>query len=150
MPDVSTAIYHGIRQNLRRVLVALGPERVEKGMTAFEDGASNWSECFFARAFKGEAKLGYEDTGSYQRPIDPSVHICHLLNDRKLSMIVPVKMLWHTFDSVGGAHITRAELKEFIKQVMDEGTPTEVLQLLRSVNYEHVENRTYACATNNG
>lgn len=148
MPDVSTMFYHGIRQNLRRVLVALGPDRVEKGLTAFEDGKSNWSECFFARAFKGEARLGRLNDREF---IDPSKHICILLGDPGLKMLVPVKMLWHTFDSArsfhAGRQLTRKDLQKFISDVLDESRPSEVMDLLRSLNYENVESKEFACQT---
>lgn len=148
MPDVSTALYHGIRQNMRRVLVALGPERIEKGLTAFDDGASSWDQCFFARAFQGEARLGMTADRRY---VDPSLHICQLLGDPAGNMLVPVKMIWHTFDKAQSFHagkmMTQAEMKKFITDVMDEGTPVEVLQLIRDTNYSNIEEMTFSCPT---
>lgn len=143
MPDVSTMIYHGVRQNVRRVLEALGPERIEKGLTAFEDGESNWDECFFARAFKGEAHLGHPSTALTEAYpavvkgrdfIDPSKHICLLLNDPNLRMLVPVKMIWHAFDKMAGQHWTRADLQQFVNDVLDESRPAEVIELIRSMS----------------
>ncbi len=101
--DVQTAFYHGIRQNIRRVLVALGPERIEKGLTAFEDGASNWSDCFFARAFEGEADLSRTPSKFGKLPFArhhamPTLYICDLLGDEKFDLRVAVAMVWHTFD----------------------------------------------------
>lgn len=141
MPDVSTMVYHGIRQNVRRVLEALGPERVEKGLTAFDDGESNWDQCFFARAFQGEARLGRHNGGH----IDPTNHICLLLGDPKLTLRVPVQLLWHAFDKMAGPHWTREEMRKFVNDVLDESRPAEVIELLRSINVEAVEKMEFSC-----
>lgn len=144
--DYETAVYHGVRQNLRRVLNALGPERLELGLTAFEDGASSWTECFFARAFANEARLGRTSVG---HSIDPTLHICILLNDPGYKLKVPVKMLWHTFDSshsfFGGDKLKRTDLRKFIEDVLDESRPSEVMDLLRGINYDKVEEKEFAC-----
>lgn len=142
MADVSTMIYHGIRQNVRRVLVALGPERIEKGLTAFDDGASTWNDCFFARAFAGEAKLGHHNG----RMMDPTNHICLLLDDPKLTMRVPVKLTWHAFDQAAGPHWTRGEMRKFVEDVLDESRPAELIQLLRGIDPDVAEKKEYACA----
>lgn len=144
--DYETAVYHGVRQNLRRVLNALGNDRIELGLTAFEDGVSNWTGCFFARAFKNEARVGTTATGHH---IDPTLHICTLLNDPGYKLKVPVKILWHTFDSAqssfGGKNLSRQDLRKFIEDVLDESRPSEVMNLLRGINYDKVEEKEFAC-----
>ncbi len=149
--DVQTAFYHGIRQNIRRVLVALGPERIEKGLTAFEDGASNWSDCFFARAFEGEADLSRTPSKYGKLPFArhhamPTLYICDLLGDEKFDLRVAVAMVWHTFDQQS-LFIDRKSLRKFIEDVLDESRPSEVMELLRQVNYTDVESREFSCAT---
>lgn len=134
MADVRDLFYHGIRHNIRRVLVALGPERVDKGLTAFEDGASNWSECFFARALKPEHDL---TRGEPERVICEALGL--LSTDGRPNR-VPVRLVWQTFDSISTL-ITRDEMRKFIEDVRDEMRPAEVIELLRQVNYEGVEER---------
>ena len=147
MPDVQTMFYHGVRENIRRVLKALGPDRIEKGLTAFEDGASNWSQCFFARALKGEV-----DLAASRR--DQTLVICEILGDPTYKLKVPVKMIWHTFDQMGAKNyrgvalqLTREDMRKFINDVLDESRPAEVMQLLRSINYDKVEDREFSCET---
>jgi hypothetical protein len=130
MADVQDLFYHGIRQQIRRVLTLLGEERVDKGLTAFEDGASNWSSCFFARAFLPERIYGELD-------------VCRLLNLTSTTTkhgynVVPVRIVYRTFDGCSTL-MTEDELKEFIVSVRDESRPDEVMKLLRSINYKDVE-----------
>lgn len=137
MADVRDLFYHGIRQNIRRVLVALGPERVDKGLTAFEDGDSNWSECFFARALKPEHDL---TRGEPERIICEALGL--MTTDGRPNR-VPVRLVYYTFDGVSTL-ITRDEMRKFIEDVRDESRPTEVMNLLRQLNYEGVEERPIA------
>lgn len=121
--------YHGIRQQIRRVLVALGPERTEKGLTAFADGASNWSDCFFARAFEDEINL---NKGNPERKIMEALNI---------DSVIPVRIVWNLFDQIDSWHAGRAKLsrddfRKFIESVLDESRPQEVVDLLRSLNVD--------------
>lgn len=130
--------YHGIRQSLRTVLVALGPERIEKGLTAFDDGESDWSSCFFARAFEGE--LDFNDSSK-----GPERAIMDRLN---LPSVVPVRNLWTLFDQIPvciGDHamgdkplMKKQDLRRFIEGVLDESRPKEVLDLIRQVDFNKV------------
>lgn len=121
MADVRDLFYHGMRQQIKRVLDAMGEERIDNGLTAFEDGGSNWSACFFARAFP-ELNLN---------SFNPEAQIARALGmgDNK----VPMRIVYHTFD--GASHyMTKDQLKQFIVDVRDEKRPSEVMQLLRSIN----------------
>lgn len=131
--DLHAALYHGVLHNVRRVIDALGPERTDKGLTAFEDGQSNWSQCFFARAFAPEVMLSHLP--------DPEGVICRelgILNKEGKPNRVPVRLVWRTFDSCSHI-ITRQKMYEFISSVRDESRPSEVMELLRGIDYTGAE-----------
>lgn len=125
--DVRDAFYHGIRQQIRRVLTLLGDERIDKGLTAFEDGSKDWGNCFFARAFMPER-------------IHSEYDVCDILGlvDGKKRNVVPVRIVYRTFDECS-TMITREQLRDFIVSVRDESRPDEVMSLLKSLNYKDVE-----------
>lgn len=130
MSNVQDLFYHGIRENIRRVLTGLGEERVDKGLTAFEDGSSDWSNCFFARALKDDVSLLCDAEG----------RIADVIGMRKPDgspNLVPIRTVWRTFDGASQL-ITAEELKKFITEVRDESRP-DVLALLRSIDYTNVE-----------
>lgn len=146
MPDIQDLFYHGVRHSIRMVLEKMGEERLDKGLTAFEDGSHDWGNCFFARAFKGELDL--QHTGN------PEFAICRaigVLNRDGQPNVVPVRTIWHTFDHASRI-ITADELKQFIIDVRDESRPAEVMQLLRSLNVspsdETTEVEAHACGIN--
>ncbi len=125
--NVQDLFYHGIRNNIRRVVVALGEERTDKGLTAFEDGSHDWGNCFFARAFKGEFSL--------TQTWDPETKICNaigLLSADGQPNKVPVRLVWRTFDGASPL-IKAAEMKQLIIDIRDETRPAEVMHLLRSL-----------------
>lgn len=127
--NVNDIFYHGIRSQVRRVLDLLGDERIDKGLTAFEDGASNWSQCFFARAL-APARLDNEDD------------VCRALGLKTTDGLpnrVPVRIIYRTFDGCS-TMITREELQDLIVSIRDESRPEAVMELLRSINYADVEN----------
>jgi len=128
MANVNDLFYHGIRQQIRRVLDLLGDERIDKGMTAFEDGEKNWSQCWFARAL-APARLHSEDD------------VCRILGltstDGRPNR-VPVRIIYRTFDECS-TFITRQDLINLITSIRDESRPKEVLELLRSLNYTEAE-----------
>jgi len=120
MADVRDLFYHGMRQQIRRVLDAMGPERIDMGLTAFETGMSSWSACFFARAFP-EVNLN---------SVDPERKIAQLLGmgDNR----VPMRIVYHTFD--GASHfMTKQQLRKFIEDIRDESRPSEVMDLLKQI-----------------
>lgn len=155
--DVRDMYYHGIRHQVRRVLVALGPERIEKGLTAFEDGKSTWSECFFARAFDNIA-LNQQQPGIGQAPSwvkgqpkisQPEWTLMHLLG---FNTHVPIRIVWNLFDQHDSWRHDTTQLmrkdvfRKFIEDVLDESRP-EVIKLLRSLNVQALEDRPAYCVT---
>ena len=122
MPDMRDLIHLGNLIQIRRVLTALGPERIERGLTAFEDGGSNWSHCFFGRAFEGEANL----------TLKPEKILMARLG---LPTPVPIRIVYQTFDGANAGLMTKAQLRELIEAVLDESRPQEVLDLIRSIKY---------------
>ncbi len=121
MADVRDLFYHGVRHQMRRVLQALGPERVDKAMTAFDDGQSSWSQCFFARAFP-EFDLASMNSPEY-----------FLATKLGFKGITPIRIVWHTFDSLNH-YMTKSQMIDFVNAVRDDMRPAEVMELLRSLN----------------
>lgn len=131
--NVKDAFYHGIRQQIRRVLEAMGEERVAMGLTAFDTGASNWGSCFFARAYP-EVKLGHKE--------DPEEQVATLLG--MPGNKVPMRIVYKTFDGLSWT-ISKGALHEFIKSFLDEqrsaAVDASVEALLRSIDYSDVEDK---------
>lgn len=134
--EVKDIFYHGIHQQVRRVLNKMTDDQIDKGLTAFEDGGSNWSECFFARALemdKNWAGSGYK--------LGPERWIAAELG---LESVMPVRIVYTLFDGVGrNISFTPTTLKEFITNVRDERRPEEVLAVLKSLDqdtWSRVEN----------
>lgn len=100
--NLQDAYYHGIRQQVRRVLESMTDLQIEKGLTAFVDGASTWSHCFFARALRGDTDL--------DRCRDPEQEIMRVL---KINSPIPVRIVYCTFDGLGV--MKKDELMDFIK-----------------------------------
>ena len=135
--NVNDAFYHGIREQIRRVITALGDERTDKGLSAFEDGSHNWSDCFFARALRDEVDLN--NCGN------PEIEVARALGLTSTGTqsgfnLVPVRIVYFTFDGASSM-ITAAQLKRFIQDVRDESRPREVMQLLRSLDFAGVEDK---------
>jgi hypothetical protein len=130
--DIRDAFYHGIHQQIRRVITLLGPERTDKGLSAFEDGASNWSQCFFARALAPETLSNEEDVarilGLYQHNGAGS-------KGQRRYNVVPVRIVYQTFDGLS-TMMTKEMLYKFISDIRDESRPSEVMNLLKSINYD--------------
>lgn len=126
--NVKDAFYHGVRQQITRVLKAMGEDRIEKGLTAFQDGASHWGACFFARAYP-EVRLGSKG--------DPEEQVAALLG--MPGNKVPMRIVYRTFDGVS-LEMTKSGLKKFIEDFLDEQRPAEVTEaindLLSKVNYQ--------------
>ena len=125
--NLNDAYYHGIRQQIRRVLNILGDERIDKGLTAFENGDSTWSQCFFARALAPERIYDEDDV----------CRILGLMHPAGYPNRVPVRIVYRTFDGCSSL-MTHEQLQKFIEDVRDESRP-EVISLLRSINYSSVE-----------
>lgn len=123
--NVQDIYYHGVRDQIRRVLGRMTEEQLDKGMTAFENGGSNWSHCFFARAFGGLASGDAEQK---------------LMKHLDLDTPIPIRIVYCTFDGMGRT-MNRKQLRQFIEDVRDESRPEEVLTLIRGVNYAGAEDR---------
>lgn len=121
MADVRDLFYHGVRHQMRRVFQALGPERLDNAITAFEDGHSSWSDCFFARAFP---ELNLNSTPNPEKL---------LASKLGFSGITPIRIVWHTFDSLNH-YMTKSQMVDFVNAVRDDMRPAEVVELLRSIN----------------
>lgn len=145
--EVGNLFYIGIRQQIRRVLNELGPERTDLGLTAFEDGASNWHECFFARA------LAKDEIFNRERNEIGVAKALNLVYADGRPNLIPVRIVYATFDG-NSKLITRDELNEFIVAVRDGQRPEEVLEVLKSVDYSGAKDRAlpertmlYSCLT---
>lgn len=125
MSDMRDMIYHANLQQIRRVLNAMGSERIEQGLTAFDNGASNWNQCFFARAFP-EFDLSWTPEGIIMQQLG-------------IPSPVPIRIVYQTFDGVNKGLMTKNVLRTFIEAVLDERRPQEVLNVIRSINYDAEE-----------
>lgn len=123
MAEVETLFYHAIRQQLRRVLGKMTEEQIDAGLTAFEDGSRNWSQCFFARALRPHVLHSEYD-------------VVRILG---LESPMPVRILYTMFDQAHGSRMTSSELYQFLASVRDESRPDEVNKLLRSMNWKNSE-----------
>lgn len=132
MADVRDLFYHGVRHQITRVLKAMGEDRISQGLTAFENGASTWSACFFARAYP-EVNLNMGD---------PELKIAELLG--MPGNKVPMRIVYRTFDGVGTV-MTRKAMHEFIRSFLDEQRdPSQqkaIDDLLSGVKYEGAEEK---------
>jgi hypothetical protein len=132
MADVKDLFYHGTRQQIKRVLEAMGEERILNGITAFETGASNWSACFFARAYP-EVNLNIGD---------PELKIAGMLGMGTNK--VPMRIVYRTFDSMSIV-MTRKGLLDMIRGFLDEQRDPDVqsaiTDLLKNTSYAGAEEK---------
>jgi len=125
--NIQGVFYHGIRDQVRRVLAGMTPEEIDRGIDAFDTGAKNWSHCFFARALPA-LQL---DRGAPERK---------LMEHFKLQTAIPIRIVYCTFDGVG-VSMSREELKQFISDVRFSEID-KVLGQLRRVDYSEIETRS--------
>ena len=130
--DLQTIFYHARIVHLRNVLTALGPVRVAKGMTAFDDGESNWSNCFFARAFKGELNLNH----NAEHRIQNALH---------LPTRVSIRFTWRAFDSAKDTGMTREALKDMIEKITAKTNDEAVDKFLASIEFNESEPVELVC-----
>jgi len=129
MAEMKDLIFHGVRQQISRVLTAMGEKRVLDGISAFEDGASNWSACFFARA--------YPEINLHR---DPENQIAELLGMGQNK--VPMRIVYRTFD---GMNITmkKPELLSFCRGFLDKqrdpGVEAAINAVLSGIDYKGAE-----------
>lgn len=127
--------YHGIRENIRRVLNVLGDERIDKGLTAFDTGASSWAQCFFARAL-APAALHTE--------FDVARELAMTTSDGRWNL-VPIRTIYRTFDGRSN-QITKAQLKKFIEDVRWEKHTSSVNKFLASLDFSNLDEPITLCA----
>ncbi len=132
--DLNAALYHGIIHQIRRVVTALGPERTDKGIDAFETGQSNWSHCFFARALADDVKLNEH---GHRAEVVVAQHLGLVTTDGRPNL-VPVRLVYQTFDS-HSSFLTRDALKKFIVDIRDESREPEVLALIKGIQYDEAK-----------
>lgn len=119
--------YHGIREQCSRILKLMTNDEIDNGLTAFEDGASSWASCWFARALP----YLYLDEGQAERK---------LMEHFKLGTAIPIRMMYCTFDGAG-VQMTKDALRQFIEAIRDERRPAEVNEILRNIDFSGVEDR---------
>lgn len=113
--DLKTILYHGRIQLLRVVVDGLGQNRVAKGLTAFDDGDSNWGECFFARAFKGELDFTDRTIFFNDHQIETAIMAATGIKTK-----VPIRFTWQAFDNAKTTGINRQQLQKFLRELMVE------------------------------
>lgn len=118
--NIQDIFYHGIRDQVRRVLGAMTDQEIDRGLSAFETGASSWSHCFFARALPQLAL----DHGDAERKL-----VKHL----QCGTVIPVRIVYCTFDG-SGVTMKKDELRDFIKSIRQGND--DCLTVLKSINYE--------------
>lgn len=134
--NLQDVFYHGIRDQIRRVLKQMSDEEIDRGLTAFEDGQSSWSQCFFARACPA-LEL---DAGRPEQKLQ-----AHF----KLPTAVPIRIVYCTFDGLG-VTMKREDLAKFIREVrLDDGTTVNpaINELLSRIDYTDVEEKALAGCT---
>lgn len=127
--NLRDAYQDGIRQQIKRVMDLLGEERTEMGLTAFVDGQSSWSSCFFARALHPVRLISEYDVA---RELDLKQHGTNKLN------LVPVRIVYRTFDGCSSI-MSKKELAQFIRDVRDDKRADEALALIAKMDYSGIE-----------
>lgn len=122
--NVQDIYYHGVRDQIRRVLNAMSPDQIDKGMTAFNNGHSDWSHCFFGRAIPGTNQAAVPEK--------------FLMEQLGIPTPIPIRIVYCTFDGCG-RNMTRKQLRQFIEDVRDESRPQEVMAVIRGVDYSRAE-----------
>lgn len=129
------AYYHGVLHQVKRVLSAMTDEQIDKGLTAFEDGSSDWGNCFFARAF---------DQGYNNSRQQPEVWLSEKMGFGKNR--IPVRLVYTLFDGVGKQMFTKAMLYKLISDIRDQRRPDEILTLLKGIDFTKAEDLTHQFA----
>lgn len=120
-------------QMVRLVVNSLGPVRVAKGLTAFEDGKSNWGQCFFGRAFKDEAILHSYDAEET------------IMEITGIKTRVPIRFVWTAFDGLKATGLNRDQLKDLINNIVREENLKAVDDLLDSIDFDPTKELVLEC-----
>jgi hypothetical protein len=139
MTDVQDLFYHGVRQQIRRVLSAMTDDEIDRGLDAFTNGASNWSECFFAQALEMNKHNWSAEAASIPRSGRANAPERWIADRLNLTSHIPVRIVYNLFDSMPFGRMTKEQLRDFISDVREERRPAEVLALLKEVGQEALE-----------
>jgi hypothetical protein len=145
--NVNDAFKLGIEVQVRRVLKAMGEERILNGITAFETGASNWASCFFARAYPEERFYGSKQA---------EFRIAGLLGMG--TNRVPMRIVYTLFDGIGelktlGKNDLLKLIRGFLDEQRDPAMQNAIDNLLKAVDFVKATNEDAApvwkdsCAT---
>lgn len=123
--NLQDVFYHGIRDQIRRVLTRMSDLEIERGLTAFEDGSSSWSHCFFARAC-------------------PDLGLDHGLPEQKLMAHfglpspVPIRIVYQTFDGAG-VTMKQWDLAKFVREVRLGENSSAIDEVLRGISFDETK-----------
>lgn len=131
--NIQDIFYHGIREQIRRIVTQMTDLEIERGLDAFDTGSSSWSHCFFARALP-------------QLELDEGKPEQKLMEHFGLKNRIPLRVIWCTFDGAGKV-VSREQLRQFIKEIhLGESSP-ELDDMLRKIDYKAAEDKSLeACA----
>lgn len=133
--DFNDAYYHGVLHQVKRVLTAMTDEQIDTGLTAFEDGSSDWGNCFFARAFNQGYRQGHHE---------PEAWLAKQMGFGTNK--IPVRIVYSLFDGVGRQMFTKSMLYELISNIRDGRRPEEVLAIIKGIDYSKAEDPNYVFA----
>lgn len=126
--NIQDIFYHGIREQIRRIVTQMTDLEIERGLDAFDTGTSSWSHCFFARALP-------------QLELDEGRPEQKLMEHFGLKNRIPLRIIWCTFDGAGKV-VSREQLCQFIKEInLGESSP-ELDKMLRQIDFKSAENHT--------
>ncbi len=130
-------MHHQARaQQIRRCLQAMTDQQINQGLTAFEDGESCWSSCFWARVFPDtnlyNLEHGYTNKAGKRQRLHYAIE-WWIADQLGLPSHVPVRIVYNLFDGCSKT-MTPQQLADFIRRARLEGDHSaEVLDLLRSL-----------------
>lgn len=129
--NLQDIFYHGVRDQIRRVISQMTDAEINRGLDAFQTGGSNWSHCFFARALP-------------QLELDHGKPESKLRDHFGLSDTIPIKIIYCTFD--GASVMARADLAKFIHDLRF-GSVDDTLEQLKAIDFSRAESKEIvACA----
>lgn len=123
--NLQDIFYHGVRDQIRRVISQMTDQEIERGLDAFQTGGSNWSHCFFARALPA-------------LELDSGKPESKLREHFGLSDTIPIKIIYCTFD--GASVMARADLAKFIHDLRF-GSVDDTLAQLKAIDFSQAEKK---------
>lgn len=123
--NLQDIFYHGVRDQIRRVISQMSDQEINRGLDAFTTGSSNWSHCFFASALP-QCEL---DRGNPEKKLQQ-----HFGLDTR----IPIQIIYCTFD--GASVMARADLKKFIHDLRF-GSVDDTLEQLKAIDFSQAESK---------